>query len=178
MANLDFLAIFAVISGRYFRNVNKMQKLNFPDFEFRLRSINNRQEIFDPVRHKYVVLTPEEWVRQHLIAYLTLVKGYPVSMIGVEKKLLLNKQPKRFDVVIFTRNAKPLLLVECKAPGVEITEKAFDQAARYNMLLHAEYFLISNGLEHYTSRIDYTNKQYIFIEEIPHFDQLTGVNTR
>jgi hypothetical protein len=148
-----------------------MQQLNFPHFEFKLRDVNNRQEIFDPIRRKFVTLTPEEWVRQHLIAYLTLVKGYQASMIGVEKQLLLNKLPKRFDLVVFGRNASPFLLVECKAPGVEITEKTFDQAARYNMLLRAEYFLITNGLEHYTCRIDYERKQYIFIEDVPDFDR-------
>jgi hypothetical protein len=148
-----------------------MRQLNFPSFEFKLRNVSNRQEIFDPVRHKFVTLTPEEWVRQHLIAYLTKVKHYPISMIGVEKQLLLNKLSKRFDLVVFGRNANPFLLVECKAPGVEITEKTFDQAARYNMQLQAEYFLITNGLEHYTCRIDYENKQYVFIEEIPDFDR-------
>lgn len=148
-----------------------MQQLNFPHFEFKLRNSNNRQEIFDPIRHKYVTLTPEEWVRQHLIAHLVRIKGYPVAMIGVEKQLMLNKLPKRFDLVVFGRNAAPFLLVECKAPGVEITEKTFDQAARYNMLLQAEYFLITNGLEHYTCRIDYKNKQYVFIEDIPDFDR-------
>ena len=151
-----------------------MQQLNFPHFDFKLRNINNRNEIFDPVRHKYVMLTPEEWVRQHLIAYLVNVKGYPVSIIGVEKQLLLNKLPRRFDLVVFGRNANPFLLVECKAPGVEITEKTFDQAARYNMLLQAEYFIITNGLEHYTCRLDYENSQYIFIEEIPPFGRITG----
>jgi len=151
-----------------------MQQLNFPPFEFKLRNLNNRQEILDPVRHKFVTLTPEEWVRQHLISYLTHVKGYPVSIIGVEKQLILNKLPKRFDLVIFKRNGTPLLLAECKAPGVEITEKAFDQAARYNMLLQADYFLITNGLEHYPCRIDYENKQYIFIEDVPHFSDLSS----
>jgi len=155
-----------------------MQQLNFPHFEFKLREINNRQEIFDPVRHKYVTLTPEEWVRQHLIAYLTLIKCYPISIIGVEKQLMLNKLTKRFDLVVFGRNANPLLLVECKAPGIEITEKTFDQAARYNILLQAEYFLITNGLEHYTCRIDYDKKQYIFIEEVPAFDRMIGQNTK
>jgi hypothetical protein len=150
-----------------------MQKLNFPYFDFRIRLLNNRQEIYDPVRHKFVVLTPEEWVRQHLIAYLTLVKNYPLSVIGVEKQLILNKQSKRFDLVVFSRNGNPFLLVECKAPGVEITEKAFDQAARYNLLLKAEYFFITNGLEHYPCRLDYENKQYVFIEDIPPFEVKT-----
>jgi len=149
-----------------------MQQLNFPQFQFKVRNISSRDEIFDPVRHKYVTLTPEEWVRQHLIAYLIQEKGFPVSLIGVEKQLVLNKLTKRFDLVVFKRNAAPLLLAECKAPGVEITEKAFDQAARYNMLLKAEYFFITNGLEHYTCRIDYENRQYIFIQDIPHFNGL------
>ena len=157
---------------------NIMQQLNFPSFEFKLRDINNRQEIYDPVRHRFVALTPEEWVRQHLIAYLTLIKNYPVSIIGVEKQLRLNKLQKRFDLVVFGRNASPFLLVECKAPGVEITEKTFDQAARYNMLLQAEYFLITNGLEHYTCRIDYEHKQYIFIEEIPGFERVNDQNNQ
>ena len=151
-----------------------MQQLNFPHFDFRLRNTGGRQEIFDPVRRKFVVLTPEEWVRQHLILYLNLIKGYPLHAIGVEKQLLLNKQPKRFDLVVFKKNANPFILIECKAPAVEITQKAFDQAARYNMLLLAEYFLISNGLEHYPCRIDYLNKQYVFIEDIPMYENISG----
>ena len=153
-----------------------MQPLNFPHFDFKLLEINNRQEIYDPVRRKYVTLTPEEWVRQHLIAFLIQVKGYPISIIGVEKQLMLNKKPKRFDLVVFSRNAQPYILVECKAPGVQITEKAFDQAARYNMLLKAEYFLITNGLEHYPCRLDYENKRYIFIEDVPDFEPKAGVD--
>lgn len=146
-----------------------MQPLNFPHFEFKVKDINACPEIYDPVRRKYVALTPEEWVRQHLIAYLMQLKGYPGAIIGVEKQLLLNKKPKRFDLVVFSRNAQPYILAECKAPGVPITEKAFDQAARYNMLLKAEYFLITNGLEHYPCRLDYENKRYIFIEDVPDF---------
>lgn len=149
-----------------------MKQLNFPQFDFRLRIFNGRQEIFDPVRHKFVLLTPEEWVRQHLIAYLTQKKGYPISVIGVEKQLILNTLQKRFDLVIFSRNGTPFLLAECKAPGVEVTEKTFDQAARYNMLLQARYFLITNGMEHYPCRLDYLNKQYIFIEDIPYFKDI------
>jgi len=153
-----------------------MQQLNFPHFEFKLRNLDTRPEIFDPVRRKFVTLTPEEWVRQHLILYITLVKGFPLSMIGVEKQLMLNKMPKRFDLVIFRRNGSPLLLAECKAPGVDITEKTFDQAARYNMLLKAGYFMITNGLEHYPCKLDYEHKQYIFIEDIPDFGDLQGTN--
>lgn len=151
-----------------------MQQLNFPIYEFRIRNVNNRQEIFDPVRRKFVTLTPEEWVRQHLISYLLVQKGYPIAIIGVEKQLMLNKMPKRFDLVIFNRSGTPFLLVECKAPGVEITEKTFDQAARYNMMLKAGYFLLTNGLDHYPCRIDYLKKQYIFIQDVPHFDEMSA----
>jgi len=167
-----------VISDKFSRNVDKMQQLNFPHFTFKVRIVNNRQEIYDPVRHKFVALTPEEWVRQHLISFLVQVKGFPLPVIGVEKQLMLNKMPKRFDLVIFNRNGSPLILAECKAPGVEISEKTFDQAARYNMLLKAEYFLITNGLEHYPCRLDYEKKQYVFIEDIPRFDQVTGLKVQ
>jgi len=150
----------------------KLQQLNFHELEFKMRNVSGREEVFDPVRRKFVALTPEEWVRQHVIAYLSGEKRYPLSVIGVEKKLLLNKQAKRFDLVVFNRNGEPFLLVECKAPGVEITEKTFDQAARYNMQLRAEYFLITNGLEHYSCRLDYINRQYVFIENIPSYEKL------
>jgi hypothetical protein len=146
-----------------------MQQLNFPEFEFKIRNNSIRDEIYDPVRRKFVALTPEEWVRQHVIAFLVKEKGYPFSSLGIEKKLLINKQLKRFDLVLFLRNGDPFLLVECKAPGVEITEKTFDQAARYNMQLKAEYFLITNGFDHYFCRLDYLNKQYVFIENIPSY---------
>jgi hypothetical protein len=151
-----------------------MQQLNFPHFDFKFRDTASRHEIFDAVRHKYVALTPEEWVRQNLIAFISIIKGYPVSMIGVEKQLFINKLSKRFDLVVFSRNGSPFLLAECKAPGIEITEKTFDQAARYNLLLRAEYFLITNGLDHYTCRLDYENKQYIFVEEIPPYEMAKG----
>jgi len=149
-----------------------MIRLNFPPFEFRLRQTDRRQEIFDLVRHKFVAFTPEEWVRQHLINYLINAKGIPPTLIGVEKQLVLNKISKRFDLVVFSKSASPILLAECKAPGVEITTKVFDQTARYNLELKAGYFLITNGLEHYSCRIDYQKKQYVFIEEIPTYKEM------
>lgn len=148
-------------------------QLNFPHFEFRIRETENRKEIFDPVRRKYVALTPEEWVRQHLILYLINVKKVPAALIGVEKRLLLNKMSKRFDLVVFSRSAQPILLAECKSPNVEVTEKVFDQAARYNLGLNVSYFLITNGLKHYSCRIDYEKTQYVFIGEIPPFDEMS-----
>lgn len=144
-----------------------LAQLNFPKYEYRLRKGKTRDEIFDPVRKKFVALTPEEWVRQHVIAYLINEKKIPVSLIGIEKSLIVNSLQKRFDAVVFSRNGIPLLLIECKAPGIEITEKVFDQAARYNLQLKAAYFMITNGMEHFTCRLDYEKKMYFFIPEIP-----------
>ncbi len=142
-------------------------KLNFQEFTFRLRKSELRDEIFDPVRKKFVALTPEEWVRQHVIAFLIEQKHIPVSRIGVEKALKVNSLLKRFDAVVFSRNGNPLLLIECKATGIEITEKVFDQAARYNMQLNANYFMITNGMDHFTCKLDYEKKIYTFIPDIP-----------
>lgn len=149
-----------------------MLQLNFPSYDVKLRQNNSQQEIFDPVRRKFVVLTPEEWVRQHLIAYLFHHKSVPLKMIGVEKQLFIHRQLKRFDLVVFSRQAVPLLLAECKSPQVEITEKVFDQAARYNLHLKAHYFLITNGLDHYSCRLDYVSQKYSFTVEIPDYQNL------
>ena len=149
-----------------------MQSLNFPDFQFRFARAGGKEMIFDPIRKKMVSLTPEEWVRQNMIAYLMAVKLVPASLVGVEKRLLLNGLVKRFDLAVFNRSGIPVLLVECKAPSVEITEKVFDQAARYNMQLKVNYFIITNGMHHFCCRINYTHSTYIFIEEIPTFAEL------
>jgi len=146
-----------------------MQSLNFQAFQFRITDAGDRKMIFDRVRKKFVVLTPEEWVRQHMISYLVELKSVPASMIGVEKQLLVNGLVKRFDIAVFAREGNPLLLVECKAPAIEIVEKTFDQAARYNMQLKVKYFLITNGLDHFCCRIDYSMGAYVFIEEVPSY---------
>jgi len=153
-----------------------MQILNFPPLDILVRQQNNRREIFDPVRKKYFVLTPEEWVRQHVIAYLLLEKQVPINLIAVEKVLKINNLTKRFDLVVFDRNARPLMLIECKAPGVRVNEKVFDQAARYNMSLKAGLFLITNGIEHYCCRIDFENSLYIFMNEIPLYPDMLAIN--
>jgi hypothetical protein len=152
-----------------------MQTLNFPVFQFRFSEHDGRQLIFDPVRRRFVSLTPEEWVRQHMIAYMVETKQIPLSMIGVEKKLLVNGLVKRFDIAVFSRTGFPVLLVECKAPFIGISEKVFDQAARYNMQLQVNYFVITNGMEHFYCRIDYLNKAYRFIEDIPLYSALIHI---
>ncbi len=149
-----------------------MNQLNLPDFEYRTRKVANQLQIFDPVRRKYVALTPEEWVRQHFIHYLNVHKKVPLSHIAVEKALIVSHLAKRADIVVFKGGLKPLLAVECKAPSVEINEDVFYQVLRYNMALRVEYLVVTNGLRHVYCKVDYDNQKAIFIEELPDYDQL------
>ncbi len=142
--------------------------LNFPHYDFRLRQ-ENGPEIFDEVRKRWTALTPEEWVRQHALKWLSAEKKYPASLLAVEKSITVNGLARRCDVVAFGRDAKPLLVVECKAPGVEITQAVFDQVARYNMTLGVPLFMLTNGLRHFCCTIDHVQKSYIFVKELPEF---------
>lgn len=144
-----------------------MQRLNFPSYPFRLKSNENKTLIFDIVRKKYVVLTPEEWVRQHVIFYLTQEKKYPLSLIAVEKQLKINSMVKRSDIVIFNPDGTPEILVECKAPSVNISQQTFDQIARYNLAMKSTYLMVTNGLNHYYCQIDEDKETYVFLREIP-----------
>lgn len=144
-----------------------MQELNLPSYSFRLKSSENKTLIFDIIRKKYVVLTPEEWVRQHIIHYLIEEKKYPQSLIAVEKKLELNGLTKRTDIVVFNRQGNPEIIIECKAPEVTINQTTFDQIARYNMTLNAPFLMISNGINHYYCTMDKVNQQYHFLPELP-----------
>jgi hypothetical protein len=146
-----------------------MEKLNFPDFDFSIKSKENKPYILDVIRKKWLVLTPEEWVRQHCIHYLIEVKKYPLGQIQVEKKIKINNTLKRYDLVVFNHQGRILLLAECKAPRVNISQKAFDQIARYNMVLKSQYLMISNGHHHYFCQIDFENKKYHFLKELPPF---------
>ena len=146
-----------------------MQALNFPTYTFKLKSSENKQYIFDVIRKKYVVLTPEEWVRQHAVNFLIHEKKYPPSLIAVEKQLLVNNLKKRFDILIFNRKGFPELIVECKSPTTKIKQDAFDQIARYNLKLNAKFLIVTNGLQHYFCKLDYENEHYIFLKEIPEY---------
>lgn len=143
-----------------------MQKLNFDSFPFRFKSNNNKTYIFDSIRKKFVVLFPEEWVRQHLIHFL-IQRGYPKSYINVEKKIVINGLPRRYDVVVYRPDGSIFLIVECKAFTVDITQKTFDQIAQYNTETQADYLMITNGLHHYYCQMDYVNKTYIFLRDLP-----------
>jgi hypothetical protein len=149
-----------------------MQTLNFPEFQFRMSTEGDRKLIYDPIRRKMVRLTPEEWVRQHVIAYLTGLKGYPIGLLGVEKQIVLNGLMKRFDIVAFNNSGSPIVLIECKAPYVLISQKTFDQAARYNLQLNARIFFITNGLNHFCCLLDPIANNYQFLEEIPPYSSL------
>jgi hypothetical protein len=146
-----------------------MQQLNLPTYKFRIKSSENKLFIFDIIRKKFVVLTPEEWVRQHFIWFLIEEKQYPISLIAVEKMLTINKLTKRTDILIFNAKGTPDIIVECKAPSIKITQNTFDQIARYNLKLNANYLITTNGLEHFYCKMDFENERYIFLKDIPVF---------
>ncbi|MBD0835328.1 type I restriction enzyme HsdR N-terminal domain-containing protein [Aestuariibaculum suncheonense] len=146
-----------------------MQDLNFPKFSFRFKSSENKISIFDCIRKKFVVLQPEEWVRQHCLMYLMEVKGYPKSLINIEKELIVNDLKKRYDIVIFNPDGSIHLIVECKAPSVTINQQTFDQIAQYNQVLNATYLMVTNGLNHYYCQMDFVNERYDFLKDIPDY---------
>jgi hypothetical protein len=148
-----------------------MQPLNLPTYSFKIKSSENKYFIFDIVRKKYVMLTPEEWVRQHIIHYLIQEKNYPISLIAVEKKVTVNKLTKRTDILVFNTKGNPHIIVECKAPSIKISQDAFDQIARYNLKLDANYLIVTNGLTHFYAVMDIENECYVFLENIPAYEQ-------
>jgi type I site-specific restriction endonuclease len=146
-----------------------MDPLNLPTYFFRIKQGKEKKYIFDEIRRRYVVLTPEEWVRQHLVKYLVHVKHFPQLLISVEKGFIQLRRKQRYDLLIYDRNGQPLMIAECKAPAMEINQNAFDQASRYNVKHKAPYMLISNGRKHYCCQINLDSKQYQFLQEIPDF---------
>jgi hypothetical protein len=146
-----------------------MKKLNFPVYSFRFKNSENKVAIFDDIRKKFILLTPEEWVRQHTIQFLLHENQYPKSYINVEKLIKINDLSKRYDIVVFQPNGEIFLLVECKAPEVSISQQTFDQIARYNLVLNAKYLMVTNGLNHYFCQMDFENEKYVFLKELPEY---------
>ncbi|NNE31833.1 MAG: type I restriction enzyme HsdR N-terminal domain-containing protein [Winogradskyella sp.] len=146
-----------------------MQNLNFPKFEYRFKSTENKVSIFDVIRKKFIILQPEEWVRQHCVHYLINDKNYPKSLINVEKELNLNGLKKRYDIVVFNTDGSIHLVVECKAHNVAINQSTFDQIARYNLALNASYLMVTNGLNHYYCEMDTRAKHYKFLRSLPNY---------
>lgn len=147
-----------------------MQALNLPPYQFKLKQQGVRNQIFDAIRKKYVVLTPEEWVRQNFLQYLIQDKSYPASLIAVEAGLKYNQLQKRMDVLVYDKQGNPHLMVECKAPEVKITQDVFDQIARYNMVFKVKYLVVTNGINHFCCIMDYTANTYSYLENIPDFE--------
>jgi predicted type IV restriction endonuclease len=147
-----------------------MQPLNFPKYDFRFKNSENKVSIFDPIRKKFILLTPEEWVRQHVVRLLIDEKKYPKSYINVEKVVKVNGMNKRYDIIVFNKDGSIFLLIECKAPEITIDQKTFDQIARYNMILNANYLMVTNGLNHYFCEMDYEKEQYSFLRDLPDFN--------
>lgn len=152
-----------------------MVKLNLPPFAYRVERQDGKLVIFDPIRKKYLVLTPEEWVRQHFIAYLTKYLGYPTGLIRIEGGLTYNKMARRSDIIIYDREVKPYMLIECKAPEIKVCRDTFEQAAVYNKVLGAPYLVVTNGLSHFCCSIDHEGGSYDFVDNIPEYDNMTGI---
>ena len=146
-----------------------MQKLNFPEYTFRFKNSENKVAIFDDIRKKFIVLTPEEWVRQHVVRYLLENKNFPKGHVNVEKIVKVNGMNKRYDIVVFRPDGSIYLIVECKAPAVPIAQTTFDQIARYNMTLNATHLMVTNGLSHYFCQMDHEAEKYIFLQDIPSY---------
>lgn len=152
----------------------EMLSLNLPSYPAKIIDRDGKQEIFDDVRRRYVALTPEEWVRQHFVHFLLEHKGYPKTLLANEVRLRLNSTTKRCDTVLYATNLSARMIVEYKAPHVAITQKVFDQISRYNMALHVDYLVVSNGLRHYCCRMDYEHQRYVFLKDIPHYQDLSA----
>jgi len=146
-----------------------VQKLNFPTYLFRFKISENKRLIFDEIRKRFMVFQPEEWVRQNCVQYLIHEKKYPKSLINVEKELKINNLRKRYDIVVFKPDGNIHLIVECKAPKITIKQTTFDQIARYNLALKADYLMVTNGINHYYCQMDFQNECYQFLKEIPDY---------
>jgi hypothetical protein len=149
-----------------------LENLSLPAYDFRYIVKENKKYIFDIIRKKYVLLTPEEWVRQNFIRYLINEKGYIQSLIRVEMFFKLNRLAKRADIALFNKNGQPKVLVECKSPKVTINQVVFEQVARYNLSFKVDFLVVTNGLQHYCCKMDYEKKSYDFVNEIPSFEMI------
>jgi hypothetical protein len=148
-----------------------MLSLNLPEFAAKVKKKDGKPVIFDPLRCKYVALTPEEWVRQHFINFLITAKKYPKELLANEISIHLNHTMKRCDTIVYNHFLVPVMIIEYKAPNVAINHAVFDQIARYNLSLRVPYLTVSNGLHHYCCKIDYEAQSYAFLGDIPFYDE-------
>ena len=166
--------MFTFIAGN--KNTNfvglMMQKLNLPEYSFKIITKESKSYLFDALRKKYIRLTPEEWVRQNFIQFLIVEKKYSVALIAVEAGVKVNNNPQRADLVVFDRSGNPVLVAEFKAPEIKISQQTFDQIVRYNMQLKVKFLIVSNGLDHFCCQINYSDNSYVYLAEIPDFSAL------
>ena len=149
-----------------------MQALNLPPYDVKLRGTREKPEIFDFLRRRFVALTPEEWVRQHFTHWLVEHKGYPQALLGNEIELRIGEKRLRCDSLLYNKEMSPRMIIEYKAPSVAVTQKVFNQISTYNLLLHVDYLIVSNGLQHYCCRMDYEHERHEFMQEIPDYQTL------
>jgi len=145
-----------------------MLVIKYPEPNFRIKKENNKDFLFDPLRKKWLLLTPEEWVRQNFIHYLISVMNYPASLIALEKEISLGELKKRFDVLVYNKDHQPWMIVECKGPGIKLSEETLQQALRYNISVPAEFIIITNG--HYSFGWQKKEGQLNSINELPHWE--------
>ena len=147
-------------------------EINLPPYDIKMREQGGKRQIFDFLRRKYVALTPEEWVRQHFVHFLINHKGYPQGLLANEVELKVGDKKLRCDTLLYNRALQPQMIIEYKAPHVEITQQVFNQITVYNHLLHVDFLVISNGLQHFCCRMDYDHQFYAFLQEIPDYQLL------
>lgn len=149
-----------------------MQELNLPKYEICVGRQKSKLTIFDFLRRRYVALTPEEWVRQHFVHFLVDHKGYPKGLLANEVELSVGDKSLRCDSILYNRELQPQMIIEYKAPHVKLSQKVFQQIATYNLLLHVDYLIVSNGIDHYCVKMDYGNQAYTFLDDIPDYNSL------
>lgn len=155
-----------------------MVQLNLPPYNIKVKNEDGRRKIFDILRRKYFVITPEEWVRQHFIHFLIDHKGYPVSLLANEVALSVGDKVIRADSILYDKNLSPRMIIEYKAPHIKLTQKVFDQISAYNLLLHVDYLIVSNGIETYICKMDYAQQTYVFLETVPDYKSLDSKNSK
>ena len=149
-----------------------MKELNLPQYSFKIAGGEDDKKIFDPIRKRYVKLTPEEWVRQNFIQYLVNEGKYPPGLIAVEVLFRLNKLRRRVDILIHDRTGRPVMIVACKEPEIDINDKVFDQIVCYNMGLKVPYIVVTNGIDHYACKMNHPENRYEFLLVIPLYEDL------
>ena len=145
----------------------KMIRLNLPPYPIKITEKGEKRYIFDFLRRKYVALTPEEWVRQHFVHFLVEQKGYPKGL-----ELKAGEKRLRCDTLLYSSDSLPRMIIEYKAPTIQLQQKTFDQISAYNLLLKVDYLIVSNGLQHHCCKMDYDTRSYTFLEAVPDYEKL------